>query len=1244
MTTKLISTQAPHFPVVVVIATCGKDRVRLLLDRALASVRKQTLVCDRIVVVSDNDIDDNLISEEEVKACFPKKDQYKVYLLQNKRTTGCSGTGAWNTGIQTAFGWYGENCWVAILDDDDYWKDDHVQECLDAASKVGVSDCQWVVSGIIRRSNSSGEFKDSFEPIPCMKPSAKDFFTTNPGVQGSNLFVRCGLLQRSGMFDEKLPSTTDRDLCIRLSDDLFNKDGSFASTGKYTVVHYADQNIRRVSTSGSPMKIQGLQRFFLKHAPRMDEEQRESFKARAKKLFGCGGEMFQSQTAAKKKTPCQQNLQSWSGDYLPLNKDTQLMLPALKIDSDCIEKDDVMFGIISGDIRRLENLLKDISEASRSSKTCFQAYVVIFSNIVKPDLVYNTMKKYDIRGYVLEQSDEIVSFILGDGIRGSLNSPLPICQSRTVLQVYLYILSKHLDDITAIVILDDDKRLPLGWTPLPVEHETANINDTPDIQIGRDCRTPPNPSLMSIRTNLMDFLYAIDRQQMSGRDSNDVENFINGLSVYTNTCIGTKSDKFDFYYDMSSSRYDHLEMPFCSDEIFPESSIFKDMDVLGKWLDSCLSAMLVGTPLFRDVIPLESGLTTQRGGCMVVRNKNEKSFDVLAIEQDAPELMPTGSQSLRSRRSDSIWCNFHKNRGKSIKVIEQLYVYHDNTFDKVPSPFKMRRIIVQEICGGILCRCTEERQAYAKQRIVDLKSWMLRVQGLIQAFRSRAYCSNTMVRHLIRPLEEIFDSQKWEEEVYSVIKNIELRDFKPNPIDFSKSIQKIHLSDIEAINFEWKKPRRILKAREIIEKEIGKDAFFVGIGQEGVVFRINSDAYKLFDQVEKHDLPTEKEVEKFDASYVECRCASIILKRPFIVGETYRGKHGPAIVCLLRTMKKNYLYSSNFSPNNIIVEKDTGKLHLIDVGRDTYTGKRGYDKKFADMCKRAFLCYRFGSYTDNTYQKVKLREWMRESLCKPQFIGFENFMSIINGNEMIDQCDLLMNSGDITDKPAIKKEQKLNLKYVEVQKTKLPVKIVHGALVQIMSTDLYVSKWEMEGDLKIQIVALVKSKNIEHAENVSVRVHSECLTGDVLNSCKCDCGEQKQKFMRYMHQTENSVFVYIKGHEGRGAGLHKKIQAYSILEQKDNIKYTHIDALHEIGCNSDIRKYDAAFYFLREKLKIKSIKLWTNNPQKYKTACQHFSGCCSQEVMPTIPTDANFSYLKEKEELCGHKGLIGTER
>ena len=75
-----------------------------------------------------------------------------------------------------------EDCWVAILDDDDEWKDDHVSTCLAATNK----DCQWVVSGIIRQ-GQSGPTK---EPILKNHPVANEFFTTNPGVQGSNIFVR----------------------------------------------------------------------------------------------------------------------------------------------------------------------------------------------------------------------------------------------------------------------------------------------------------------------------------------------------------------------------------------------------------------------------------------------------------------------------------------------------------------------------------------------------------------------------------------------------------------------------------------------------------------------------------------------------------------------------------------------------------------------------------------------------------------------------------------------------------------------------------------------------------------------------------------------------------------------------------------------------------------------------------------------------------------------------------------------
>lgn len=81
-----------------------------------------------------------------------------------------------------------EDCWVAILDDDDEWHDDHISKCLEAASAC--KECQWVVSGIIRKGTSGV----THEPILKELPQAEQFFVTNPGVQGSNLFVRGEML------------------------------------------------------------------------------------------------------------------------------------------------------------------------------------------------------------------------------------------------------------------------------------------------------------------------------------------------------------------------------------------------------------------------------------------------------------------------------------------------------------------------------------------------------------------------------------------------------------------------------------------------------------------------------------------------------------------------------------------------------------------------------------------------------------------------------------------------------------------------------------------------------------------------------------------------------------------------------------------------------------------------------------------------------------------------------------------
>jgi len=155
------------------------------------------------------------------------------------------------------------------------------------------------------------------------------------------------------------------------------------------------------------------------------------------------------------------------------------------------------------------------------------------------------------------------------------------------------------------------------------------------------------------------------------------------------------------------------------------------------------------------------------------------------------------------------------------------------------------------------------------------------------------------------------------------------------------------------------------------------------------------------------------------------------------------------------------------------------------------------------------------------------------------------------------------------------------------------------------STTFYTTDSIVEGSLRIQLAACVKGHDSIHgAENVCVRLHSECLTGDVFYSQKCDCGDQKLNFMHLMDSEKHAVLLYIKGHEGRGAGLQNKIRAYSLLD--NDASKTHVAALEDIGCQFDIREYDAAYLFLKDALHLKSIRLFTNNPCKINAGRKTF--------------------------------------
>jgi 3,4-dihydroxy 2-butanone 4-phosphate synthase/GTP cyclohydrolase II len=161
-------------------------------------------------------------------------------------------------------------------------------------------------------------------------------------------------------------------------------------------------------------------------------------------------------------------------------------------------------------------------------------------------------------------------------------------------------------------------------------------------------------------------------------------------------------------------------------------------------------------------------------------------------------------------------------------------------------------------------------------------------------------------------------------------------------------------------------------------------------------------------------------------------------------------------------------------------------------------------------------------------------------------------------------------------------------------------------------------------------VALVYG-DIDAADSVLVRVHSECLTGDVFGSRRCDCGEQLGAALETIAATGAGVVVYLRGHEGRGIGLGHKIRAYSL--QDDGLDT--VDANLELGFPVDSREYGVGAQILAD-LGISRIRLMTNNPAKYSGLVGYGLEIVERVGHQTRPTRENVHYLETKRRRMGH--------
>lgn len=182
------------------------------------------------------------------------------------------------------------------------------------------------------------------------------------------------------------------------------------------------------------------------------------------------------------------------------------------------------------------------------------------------------------------------------------------------------------------------------------------------------------------------------------------------------------------------------------------------------------------------------------------------------------------------------------------------------------------------------------------------------------------------------------------------------------------------------------------------------------------------------------------------------------------------------------------------------------------------------------------------------------------------------------------------------------------------------------------------TKW---GDFQLQtftqsnhfddVHLLLEKKDQKGGQDIPlVRIHSECFTGDVLGSLRCDCQGQLEKSLELLSDSSHGLLFYMK-QEGRGIGLAEKIKAYALQDQEDDT----ISANLKLGHENDLRTYENVVHILKN-LKMSKIRLLTNNPQKVKALEKH--GIEVERVSLEIPpTPHNISYLKTKKEKMGHE-------
>jgi hypothetical protein len=918
-----------------VVITCNRLP---LLPRALKSIAKQNRKPDFVFVVS-NSTDENFEAEKII--C----NDFGFALTKNLRTQ--TYTGALNSSVEEIIKHFGieDDVYFASLDDDDEWLPNYLQEIQ--SNNTDIFDL--LVGNLLRKSST----ENHLQVLPNTL-STNDFLIGNPGVCGSNTFIKLTMLLKAGSFDESAAATADRDFLVR----VFQQKPTYKIINKHLVTQYTDNDRPRETISGEKKK-KSLEVFYYKYQHLMNETEKGLFFARAKNFFAISREEIERLQYNNTKTLTQEIQFNGKGDY------------------------QFIIGFIAGNEIIAERIANQITDRNIPVDL-----VIIIDDTPKG----KSLEKCET---LFNQKNIPFKFVkheewqknLGDGHYGSIFRKFSTINSiplgRTILHHHLFTETIEMDN-PVYWIIDDDITFS-STTFEEFENQTINLFEIINNYIGKvdtiigamSC-DPPVPTLSCIRSQLVDFLYSVQANSLVSDD-------------FLNVKL-----KPDYYYDLSDIHSDHLETP-----IYHTST--SENDLLQIFSGKALSRKAI-----QKGLKSEEKTISKRGANTIVLNRDVLHYyPVINIEVN----------NKFARRGDLTWALLNQVVSGKRFIEHTFSLDHNRPASKFDLKKELEKaaydIIGYSFNKGILDvikNVKAETNPYRPKDIFEKLNQenyykqFLKIYNYFLVRRKNRFLMNYYrIVGLTNLLSSNFEAAK---EFYNQVKEFDglatftnlladaqkdetlkkfFDEFLTTIWNYSNSItdftedDKVHQQILEDY-FKLKKPLRIL-----------------GRGREGIAFTDDTWVYKSF-----YDIPQNAWLflKTISQNFIQCNLLekielielneSKLIRYPFHPFHKLEEVRKEDIISFLKFSKENGFVFTNINSKNSI-QTISGQMKFIDYGKSFEPYTIG---KFKNAVKRAYLLYKFPKMEKDKFQRLTGKINIGE--IPSEIEGWEEFYNQLN--------------------------------------------------------------------------------------------------------------------------------------------------------------------------------------------------------------------------------------------------------